>query len=194
LATPPILGRFRGKQVHPDKEFHRSNESLFSKKILNHCHNRGVVRILPVICHFDFLQKCVLAIPKCVSHLPSTPSSSISKKSIGHNSVTQRPYTTSDSSASRVFGPQSVGTNRAKLARHNKRHPQRRKGHVVPHIKRISSYLAKASSVWGCRLIRRPAKNARNYVDCAFGERTTFETAPHQLRKLTITKIEHISV
>jgi hypothetical protein len=142
LVTPPILGRFRGKQVHPDKEFHWSNESLFSKKILNHSHNRGVVRILPVICHFDFLQKSVLAIPKCVPHSPSTPSSSISKKPIGHNSVTQRPYTTSDSSASRVFEPQSVGTNRPKLARHNKRHPQRRKGHVVlqivaPYIKDI---------------------------------------------------------
>src|ERR1700738_4656969 len=65
-AAPPVLHRFRGKQIHTNKEFHRSNESLFPKKTLNRFHNPSVVWILPVIGHGYFLQKSVLAIPERV--------------------------------------------------------------------------------------------------------------------------------
>src|ERR1700693_5235606 len=72
-AAPPVLHRFRGKQIHTNKEFQRSNESLFPKKTLNRFHNPSIVWILPVIGHCYFLQKSVLAIPERLSHSPSTP-------------------------------------------------------------------------------------------------------------------------
>ena len=78
-AAPPVLHRFRGKQIHTNKEFQRSNESLFPKKTLNRFHNPSVVWILPVIGHGYFLQKNVLAIPERLSHPPSTPRVSNSK-------------------------------------------------------------------------------------------------------------------
>src|ERR1700682_4238167 len=63
-AAPPVLHRFRGKQIHTNKEVQRSNESLFPKKTLNRFHNPSVVWILPVIGQGYFLQKNVLAIPE----------------------------------------------------------------------------------------------------------------------------------
>src|ERR1700722_19526822 len=71
-AASPVLHRFRGKQVHTNKEFQRSNESLFPKKTLNRFHNPSVVWILPVVGHGYFLQKNVLAIPERLSHPAST--------------------------------------------------------------------------------------------------------------------------
>src|ERR1700693_338562 len=82
-AAPPVLQRFRGKQIHTNKEFQRSNESLFPKKTLNRFHNPSVVWILPVIGHGYFLQKKVLAIPERLSHPPSTPRVSNSKARSG---------------------------------------------------------------------------------------------------------------
>src|SRR5580704_16465648 len=78
-AAPPVLHRFRGKQIHTNQEFQRSNESLFPKKTLNRFHNPSVVWILPVIGHGYFLQKSVLAIPERLSHPPSTPRVSTQK-------------------------------------------------------------------------------------------------------------------
>ena len=59
-ATPPVVYGFRGKQIHPDEQFHWSNESPFLKEILSRFHNSGVVPIPPVICECDFLQLSVL--------------------------------------------------------------------------------------------------------------------------------------
>ena len=56
-ATPPVLYRFRGKQLHPDEQLYGGNESSFSKQILSRLHNSGVIRILPVICECDFSQE-----------------------------------------------------------------------------------------------------------------------------------------
>jgi hypothetical protein len=56
-AAPPVLHRFRGKQIQTNAEFQRSNESLFPKKTLNRFHNPSVVWILPVVGRGYFLQK-----------------------------------------------------------------------------------------------------------------------------------------
>src|ERR1700693_3300206 len=82
-AAPPVLPRFRRKQIHTNKEFQRSNESLFPKKTLNRFYNLSVVWILPIVGHCYFLQKSVLAIPVRLSHPPSTPGVSNSKDRSG---------------------------------------------------------------------------------------------------------------
>jgi hypothetical protein len=56
-ATPPVLYRCRGKQVHSDKQLYGGNESLFSKQILSRFHNSGVIPILPVISECAFFQE-----------------------------------------------------------------------------------------------------------------------------------------
>ena len=56
-ATPPVLYRYRGKELHPNEQLNGGNESLFTKQILGRFHNSGVIPILPVICECDFLQK-----------------------------------------------------------------------------------------------------------------------------------------
>jgi hypothetical protein len=56
-ATPPVLYRFRGKQLHADEQLDGGNESPFSKQILSRSDNSGVIPILPVICECDFFQE-----------------------------------------------------------------------------------------------------------------------------------------
>ena len=66
------------------------------------------MRILLVVCHCSFLQRASSlsrsAFPiRRVHHLPPSQ-----KKPIGQNSAAHRAYTTSDSSAIRIFKPQGV--------------------------------------------------------------------------------------
>jgi hypothetical protein len=56
-ATPPVLYRLRGKQLHPDEQLNGGNESLFSKQIPSGFHDSGVIPILTVICERDFFQE-----------------------------------------------------------------------------------------------------------------------------------------